>query len=671
MGKWIFFVLIFGLCACAQKPTSTGFRGIASLQNPADVEGIWDLQGSNASRGPYTGQMELRRSHDGTFSVIRVINYIRYYYQGLRVQEVWTGKAVPSQQNLVVTYDLKAADFVTSYESTKRSPEDFKKTVSINEFFNPTEKNTLESKFSDSTGSAYQEWIMSKKSLGDKPLWSDERANLSAKSPRALPASVKNQIRSAKAKIGFDKDAFVKSYAHRVEFKNEQPFIVFDPTDYDFYQKDNEVLRVTNKSIDGISLVEALIRRNAYAPSLEQKQRGFDRNAQEKHVNEYGLISSADLDEKGALKSYVVEGDSTLWTGLYVGSQAMRYLKTRDSEALENVKKSLQGISILSQISGDPHVLAKALEKNKPETDVQSPWHRGEGAFTPMNWLEGGDRQTLIGIVHALAWGSLVVPADDSSTWGLMRQISQSLLGLNLINESVQNKVLVDGVAAYLRQDDHLKSEYRNLYKENQKKLSNAGFYWAGSADWKNADLQVLADTTEILLADLLKETDIRDQLRERLMNEWVTYSPAQRHLITLTSYAFAYRYGTRGGHFQAESSEAKFQKSLQMAVWGLKQTPYPRTAYDLSYDHSLSPSWCLSPIPDSFWEGQKKDDNFYQGLYGYPAFEASGIDSDFMWKESTFKYKGSLSKNREFSGADYLYAYWLARYAGVIDEKN
>lgn len=145
----VFIILLLGSCAHKELPNK--FRGIASLNNPSELEGIWFLQGSHASRGPYNGELELKRTQDGTYSVTRVVNYISYYYEGLKVQEVWVGKALPSETGLVITFGLNSES-------------------SLNEFFKIGTDDTLKALFKDQKDEIYQEWISTKRPLEEKSL---------------------------------------------------------------------------------------------------------------------------------------------------------------------------------------------------------------------------------------------------------------------------------------------------------------------------------------------------------------------------------------------------------------------------------------------------------------------------------------------------------------------
>jgi|GEM_PF-656133 len=667
------FLCVFLFNSCAHKEKQIP-RDIASLQANGGMEGIWFLQGTSSTRGPYNGELELRRSNDGTFSVVRVITYINYFFEGLHVQEVWTGKAVAAADSLTISYDLQQADFITRLDNQKRDPNDFRHPLEITSRFAPSTTG-LKAQFVDQKESNYSEWITTRRDLEAQPLWVNERRNIDAKG-KNIPLPVRGVIKIFKMDIGYDKDPLVKSYKNRPEFKDEHPYIVFDPTDFDFYRHNKDVIRVVNKITDDISITEALAKRNAYAPTLEEKAQGFDKNARDFHINEAGMLSYAILDESGRLSSFAYDGDSALWTGMYLASQAMRYQHTKDSDALKNVKKSLKGLITLLDITGNPKEFARTLASYDPQKPIPEKWHRGTGLYQNLIWLEGGNNDMVKGIFHGFLWASLVLPKSETDLWNQMREKSRGLADLKVVDEKPQNRPLALGLAALLTGDQELKKRYVKSYDSFKVKISgysfDTTFYWHGSADWSGINLGIVGDITSITLADLLGETRIRDQLRERLMDSWVTYEPAQRHLLTLAAYGFAYKHGTRGGNFRSDSSDARFEAALRQAIWGLREIPYPRPNLTVSIDHSLRPDWCISPIPRLFWKAVKKPeppiDFFYQGLYNYPIFELQAFSSNFVWKDSAFLYQTAHTKGVENSGVDYLYAYWLAKYVGVRD---
>ncbi len=192
--KYAFTILaLIFLSSCAHKELPNKFRGIASLKSPSELEGIWFLQGSHASRGPYNGELELKRTQDGTYSVTRVVNYISYYYEGLRVQEVWVGKALPSDSGLVITFGLNAEK-------------------SVNEFFKVDESDTLKAAFRDPQDEIYQEWISTKRNLEEKSLrWI------------ASDFYVKNYDTLRVANKFLDKQSLGEAYTQRKQMLEQHP----------------------------------------------------------------------------------------------------------------------------------------------------------------------------------------------------------------------------------------------------------------------------------------------------------------------------------------------------------------------------------------------------------------------------------------------------------------
>ncbi|WP_374076688.1 hypothetical protein [Bdellovibrio bacteriovorus] len=168
MSSFLFlFLSVFLLNSCTHKEKQIP-RDIASLQANGGMEGIWFLQGTSSTRGPYNGELELRRSNDGTFNVIRAITYINYFFDGLKVQEIWTGKAVATGDSVTITYDIHQGDFITRLGNQKREPSDFKNTVAVTSRFVASSAG-LATQYTDTKVSSYSEWITTRRDLEARP----------------------------------------------------------------------------------------------------------------------------------------------------------------------------------------------------------------------------------------------------------------------------------------------------------------------------------------------------------------------------------------------------------------------------------------------------------------------------------------------------------------------
>ena len=662
-------VLFFFGCAHPEKQIP---RDIASLQATGGMEGIWFVQGTSSTRGPYNGEIELRKSHDGTFDVVRVVTYINSFFDGLKIQEVWTGKAVATADSLTISYELKQADFITRLGNQKRAASEFSTPLTVNTRFIPSNKG-LATQFSDKKSSSYTEWITTRRDLESAPLWMNQGQSLDAKG-KNIPGIVRAAINIAKKDIGYDKDPYVKSFKNRPEFKEERPTIIFDPTDFQFYRENKDTIRLVNKITDDISITESVAKRNAYSPSLEDKAKGFDKNTPQNHINDAGILSYALLDDNGNFLRYAADGDSVLWTGMYLASQAMRYKVTKDIEALNNVRRTLKGLFAMMEITGDPKEFARTVMPYREGEAIPDRWKQGRGKYVNFIYMEGGNNDMLRGITHGFLWASQVLPKTDKELWARLETNSKALINLNVVREKSQNKPAALGLAALIAHDKKAREDYDYLYSTLKKKIEmswDSSFYWRGTADWSGINLSMVGDINDIMIADLLGNTRGRDIMRERLMDSWVTYEPAQRHLLTMAAYAFAYRHGVRGDNYREEfKDDSRFIAAMARMPWGLREIPYPRPNVDVSIDHSLNPDWCLSPIPRLFWKAVNKPEPpveyFYQGLVSYPIFEMNAFDSNFVWKDSAFVYRANHGKNLELTGVDYLYAYWLARYSGA-----
>ncbi|WP_413291381.1 hypothetical protein [Bdellovibrio sp. HCB337] len=637
-------------------------------------EGIWSVHGTNSQKGGYQGELELRRNQDGSFNAVRIITYQAYSFMGYQVQEIWTGKASLDKNTLRVNYSLRQADYITRAGNHVRNPNDFKSNVTVQSVFVQGSQGP-HAEFTNQKGATYSEQLGQARALQGQPLWKDLRTKFDAKGP-SIPLVIRGAIEVARVKVEYEKDPFVKSYMHRKEYKNEQPYVIFDPTDYDFYQRNKTTLRVANKITDEISLTESLMRRNAYAPTYEEKARGYEKNTQERHINDQGMYVSLQVDANNNIVNEDSEGDSTLWTGMYVGSQAMRYLITKDPVAQANVRRSVKAMFLLMDLPGDRSEFARTVETFNPNRQYAPKWHRGTGKYSSLMWMEGGNNDMVKGITHSFMWATLVIPRSDTEIWDQLKEKSRRLIDLEVMDKKAQNRPVALGLAALITQDKELREKYLKSYLNPKTRLTSGydfdtSFYWHGTADWSGINLGMVGAITNIMVADLLGAEKIRNTLRERFMDEWLVYKPARRHLHTIATYGFAYRHGTRGDNFRRDSSEQDFKERLAHSLWGLREIPYPRLVHGtVQVDHSLNPEWCLSPIPRLFWKSLKKPEPppeyFYQGLYDYPLFEQDAIDSTFIWKSAAFNYRVNHGSGTEYAGIDYLYAYWLARYSGL-----
>lgn len=631
--------------------------------------GLWQLQGQNSQHGAYTGQIEFRPYIGGTL-VTRVITYQNYQYQGLRVQEVWQGNA-DAQGN--PKFSLRNSDFMTSVDGFGRDLQTYNTTTDVTIAYQGG-GNQYQAQFSTPTGGTFSESFSNPSPLGAQAPYQNERQYLDAKGDAGVPAIIRLGMKIAKYRTKFDQTPTIQKFKDRPEFKSETPFMIYDPTDFNFYRANRDILRVANKPLDPISLTESLMRRNAYASDLNEKATGFEVDTQKYRLNEYGIVSYASFDGNGNMTHQNNDYDACLWTGMYVAAEGMRYQVTKDPQALENMRRSLRGMFILLNVTGDKKQFARSIMPYQGnEGLIGDRWHRGTGEYTNLVWLDGGNNDMVRGITHALMWAHLTFADNDPIRPGLV-QATKRMLELSILDEKEGNKPAAYGIAALILKDPSYQKRFHNMYHDKDIAfggyLFNTTFYWNGIGDWSGVNLNILNFINEITLADKLGETKIRDRLRERLMDAWVTYSPTRHAYYTIAAYKYAFSAGTRGDHFRKRFTDQYFMSALDFSSWTLREFPYPRPQMDISYDHSISTEWCVNPLPGMFWKAANKQapkpEFMFESLYSYPAFESGGIGSNFLWKGLYFDYQGGSSRGNTNNAIDYLYVYWMARYAGL-----
>src|SRR5207237_1110356 len=102
------------------------------------------------------------------------------------------------------------------------------------------------------------------------------------------------------------------------------------------------------------SVVILLFIFSTYILAAEPDALAISANIQARHTP-FGTVmdpifSAPDRDDQ--ITGYTRCGDSAIWTGHYLAAEAFRYKVTHDPEALANAKKALDGLTLLTDVTG-------------------------------------------------------------------------------------------------------------------------------------------------------------------------------------------------------------------------------------------------------------------------------------------------------------------------------
>lgn len=640
----------------------------------SNLDGLYQVQGSSSQNGEYTGQAWVYGNQ-----VQRVVRWKTLQYQNKQVESIWTG----TLQNQQMNFSLSLSNVLASYNDFAPSVQQLQTPVVISYALTSQAMN-----FVVQGEGNYQETWNRIGNASAQPLWVNLRTQV------AGVGDTDTLFVKLARKLGMDQvlDWFAAQpqaapYRQRPEFQQKMQYFVQDKTDADFYAKNPNVLRVTNKTVNPLSLAEALMRRNAYAPKLAAKAELLGQQTLTNNLNAAGLLEIAMVDAQGNRIGRGPEYDSALWTSMYGWSELMRYQVTHDPQAVQNYRRVLNGILTLLEITGDPKNFARTLAISPASENLGDGWVQGQGAFANLKWRQGGNNDMIKGIFITLALAHSVVGSQETALRARIQQDTQTLLGLTAVTERSFNLGMAHGLVALWNQDPAELGIYLNSTLNLENELGDAskvavGFYAGGIADWSGIHLSMISEVDQILISRELQKTFTNTALHSRtaesekaaestLWEMQKIYKNAHRDFLTLVTYALS----------PQARQNSEFLQEAREALWTLRGFPAPRSiGGNATVDLTKVASWSLSAWPVTPWKALKtvrklKDNldfnSYAQGAYSYPPFETQGWSSNYMWKDAPFGIQYVSQGSIQFYSSDYLMTYWASRVSGLLSEQD
>ena len=157
-----------------------------------------------------------------------------------------------------------------------------------------------------------------------------------------------------------------------------------------------------------------------FDPYLHQKAQEYTDWLMQWHSTGLGGVSDilfTDENRTEILRTWG-SGDSEDWTATYLVSQAIRYQVTGEQEAYDEVKRITEYLHIIKDVTGDPGYLARYVAPNEPPWNVEYPptadnLYLGEGEYEGMFWLGHNVRDKYITWFWGLTWAYDVLKDED------------------------------------------------------------------------------------------------------------------------------------------------------------------------------------------------------------------------------------------------------------------
>ncbi|MDP8224129.1 MAG: hypothetical protein P9L99_12275 [Candidatus Lernaella stagnicola] len=373
-------------------------------------------------------------------------------------------------------------------------------------------------------------------------------------------------------------------------------------------------------------------------------------------------------------------GDSTIWTGMYCASQALRYMSTGEEAARDEVLRVAAYLHHVKEVTGTPGYVARFVALD------EEPWNReyvghdskilGEGEYEGFYWVDNTSRDQYTGWWLGLSLAYEAV--DDPDMRATIRADFKDVIDTLVENHwrIVDQDGIVDGngaasVLPTLRLSWVLQAasvgadpSYWDLFDELWDNW--AWYLWLDNFTWLNTYGQYfgfnLNHNTFLQLFRLIPD-------RERFDYLWRMWNFSVRKWVQWTHNAWfdsVYLAGChRGGMCEAPEIEdigADIVNTLTIFQEAPNQA-FNRTPPELPLDP-------FSVIMDQLQEWLP----FLEDIFGISVRTKEPHDfenrcwSDMIWQRTPYHISCSEQPaNRVGPGTDYSIAYWTAFYYGAV----
>ena len=616
--------------------------------------GIYDITG-NDNHGDYTGTAEIF-TLDGGAQFIRLAHYTDvtfadpYKDLDYDVYSAWVG--VAGSDEIAVT--LQVADFMVEYNDLVRTEADGPRLL-ITATAEETDGDYVVTYAGEAGASrayaATETWTYREPS-GAEPMFVNEDVSVASHEP--MPEWMKSIVSLLLAE--YHALEFYDDYRDREEFKAGVHYMNHYRTDFDWYRANPDAVRVVNKWLDDISLAETMVRARAYGPTLAEKAAAFEAEMPEHFLNPLGMFSETLIGSEPLRQEE--SWDALLWSGCYLASQVWRYLVTGEQEALDNWLWILEGLMLAHDIPQDDTLFARAVRPHRD--DGKREWVRGAAPYEDYDWLTDGNNDMVQGLFYGYTMSWLYLP-DEPAYDAYRAAIAERAARLadfdNIARDNGFNEMRAT-LLAYLttgeqRFFDRFDELWSNVFYRLWVFIGDGMFYLWGVTDWSGQHLETVGTIT---LYQLVEATGVGglEQFQIGWANGMRLNATSGQVLWPIAANAFA-------------DPPPDTQDTFDLAMWRMREIPYPKQQFQV--DQRIDPEWCASPLPSLFWKLDYFQGGRHQGIYGVPIFEMGGSANYF--KDGPFSVDDGASEWMNGAGADFLQAYWLGRYYGVIDAED
>lgn len=662
------------------------------------TSGLYKITGIHSFHGPYNGLLLVKNNYE----VQRMIKFSSFNQasqhkigiqenQNFVIEQLWQGQSSASG----IEFKIRTSNVLTSFNGYSPINNDF----SFENILLTKDKENFQLRNDGIYSEGYTFLSKSESDLFTK----DSRLKLDSSGETgsflvnlAALLGINNAIKEYRSLPHF------KPYQDREEFINNQVFQIKDLTDLDFYRSNSTTLRIRNKSLTPLSIGEALQRREAFLPTLAEKQR-FKQNETQNLLNDLGIFEEGIVDSQGQIISLRPQGDTALWFGVYIWSLFLENQTIRTADSYQRLKSAIVSINHLIEISPDPRLFARYIHKS-PASEIWSDPNilQGVGEYSDYKYDSRSNNDMVKGFFLAYLFAYKSLKNEDKNLRVKIAALVQRMQQLDPIQNKSGNKAIAKGLQALWNNDVYSLKEFIDASNGFINILSDqfyidSGFHIGGMANPSGIHLNLMSQSIRYYLADVLIRKVKEEGERMYLPIPRSETSPggyenpiprlaaikksAERNIRDLSLRMRKAYFNYLNIAAYAITKDEGLKQAAIDSVWGLLEVPKVRSVGQMYGDLSLQPDWLYSSWPFEPWTALKgpwvvdkeklNKKNQRRGAFGYPIYECAGMSSTYLWVDGTNDFPCSGNSNNIAFSADYLWIYWLARSANVISEND
>ncbi|MFY9573478.1 MAG: hypothetical protein WAV20_18940, partial [Blastocatellia bacterium] len=401
--------------------------------------------------------------------------------------------------------------------------------------------------------------------------------------------------------------------------------------------------------------------------TLADKAAYFERRIAERHKRHY-LVADSEFSEPGnpATSHQYPNDNDGLWTAIYVASQAFRYRLTKDSQALDSTRKSVDAMLRLEAITGLAGFPARSFRQKNEPRHKDGIWHfTADGEW---EWKADTSSDEIVG--HFFAYSVVYdLAADDDLKKRLRGAVSR--IADHLIDHRYNLTDLHGGPTrwgrydqAYFETEDgreeralrslellsHLKVAYymtgNSRYEREYRKLINEMDYHKNTTTYLKLRQELNYSDEELAMLSYYplfryeKNPELLRVYRRGLEQWWENIRREDNPLWT-----FIYGFCNPGKRVRLEAAaRTLYRIPMDLIKWSVKNSQRRDAPLDTSSErHNRVQTSRLLP-PDE--------------------------RRVMKWNSNPFQLDDQGAGRGEDDGAFFLLPYWLGRYHGFLTGK-